>query len=354
MATNTPALLLSPSEFHLRLMARTRPALAFPKGAVTPAAASSWRRKLRAKIAELTGADAMLAAPRVPLRPRTLWRRRHELGTIEKVAFAAEPGADVLAYVCIPHGSSAPHDFVICLQGHSTGMHVSIGVDREDETQPKAPEGDRGIALGAMRRGVAALCIEQRSFGLRRELKQTLRAEHPCHDAVFHALMLGRTLIAERVFDIDRGIDYLARRGDAAMDRIGIMGNSGGGTATIFSAALLPRIAWAMPSCSLCTFADSLMRIYHCGDNYVPGILNWAEAADVMGLFAPRPLTVVAGRTDEIFPLAGVEKAFRSLKRIYRAAGAADQCRLVIGEGGHRFYEQLGWDAMDALRPRCR
>jgi len=25
---------------------------------------------------------------------------------------------------------------MICVQGHSTGMHVSIGVQREDETQP--------------------------------------------------------------------------------------------------------------------------------------------------------------------------------------------------------------------------
>jgi hypothetical protein len=57
------------------------------------------------------------------------------------------------------------------------------------------------------------------------------------------------------------------------------------------------------------------MSIYHCGDNYIPGILQYAEAADVLGLFAPKPLVVVAGKTDPIFPIKGVRKSFADLKR---------------------------------------
>ncbi|KKL53551.1 hypothetical protein LCGC14_2274300 [marine sediment metagenome] len=44
---------------------------------------------------------------------------------------------------------------------------------------------------------------------------------------------------------------------------LGVMGNSGGGTITLFSAALLPRPRFAMPSCYFCTFRDSIMSIYH-------------------------------------------------------------------------------------------
>jgi hypothetical protein len=33
-----------------------------------------------------------------------------------------------------------------------------------------------------------------------------------------------------------------------------------------------------------------------------------------------------------------VEETFETIGRIYRATGAPDRCRLVIGEGGHRFY----------------
>jgi cephalosporin-C deacetylase-like acetyl esterase len=88
-----------------------------------------------------------------------------------------------------------------------------------------------------------------------------------CHDATVHALLLGRTLIGERVYDVDRGIDYLLSRDDADPGRIGVMGNSGGERLSLFSAALLPRIAFAMPSCYFCTFRDSIMSIYHCSDN---------------------------------------------------------------------------------------
>ena len=48
-----------------------------------------------------------------------------------------------------------------------------------------------------------------------------------------------------------------------------------------------------MPSCYFCTFRDSIMSIYHCMDNYVPGLYQYAEMSDVMGLFAPKPVVIV-------------------------------------------------------------
>jgi dienelactone hydrolase len=326
---------LSPSENHRYLMDQTVPALAYTGGDVF-----KWQRRLRRKLRQLIGD---LPRQRSALNIRRLWKRPHPLGTIEKIAFTSEPFADVTAYVCLPGKIQPPYTFMICLQGHSTGMHVSIAVQREDETQPFQVEGDRDFALGCMRRGIAALCIEQRSFGERRELKQTHKAEHGCHDATMHALMLGRTLIGERVYDVDRGIDYLASRGDAIMHSIGVMGNSGGGTISLFSAALLPRIAFAMPSCYFCTFRDSIMSIYHCMDNYIPGLLKVAEMSDIMGLFAPKPLVVVAGKEDDIFPIEATLHAFTKLQEIYRACGAEHHCHLVVGDGGHRFYAEDSW-----------
>ncbi|MBN2583522.1 MAG: acetylxylan esterase [Planctomycetes bacterium] len=325
----------APSLYHRAIMRDLKPALSYDGGNVR-----TWQRRLRAKLRQLVG---VMPDARVPLRVRSLWRREHKLGTIEKIVFASEPHADVPAFVCLPRGVKPPYRFFICLQGHSTGMHNSIAVDRDDNTKPIKVEGDRDFGLGCMERGLAALCIEQRAFGERRETVQKQIATHPCHDATMHALMLGRTLMGERVWDVDRGIDYLASRGDVDMRRLGVMGNSGGGTISTFAAALLPRLRIAMPSCYFCTFRDSIMSIYHCMDNYIPGLLQYAEMADVLGLFAPRPVVVVAGREDPIFPIAGVRKAFKDLKRIYAAAGAADRCRLVVGPEGHRFYADLAW-----------
>ncbi len=88
------------------------------------------------------------------------------------------------------------------------------------------------------------------------------------------------------------------------------------------------------------------MSIGHCTDNYVPGMLKYAEMADVMGLFAPKPVVIVAGLKDKIFPIAGVRKGFRQLKRIYKAAGSEQRCHLVVGGQGHRFYAQKAWPVM--------
>ncbi len=307
----------------------------------------AWQRKLRKKFTQLLGLDVLLAQEKCNLRPRTVWRREHELGTIEKVVFTSEPFADVPAFVCLPKDAQPPYTFFICLQGHSTGMHNSIGVDRDDNTKPIKVEGDRDFALGCMKRGLAAIAIEQRSFGERREQVQShISTYNTCHDAAMHALMLGRTLAAERVYDVERTIDYLASRGDADMNRVGVMGNSGGGTISLFAAATLKRIAWVMPSCYFCTFRDSIMSIYHCGDNYVPHLYQWAEMSDIAGLVAPRPVVMVAGQEDEIFPIKATKRAFKALQSIYAAAEARRNCQLVVGPEGHRFYADLAWPRM--------
>jgi dipeptidyl aminopeptidase/acylaminoacyl peptidase len=162
-----------------------------------------------------------------------------------------------------------------------------------------------------------------------------------------HSLMLGKTLAGERVYDVERGMDYLATRPEIDVERIGIMGNSGGGTITMFAAAVLrDRLAYAMPSCSFCTYEDSIMNIYHCSDNYIPGLLKYADMPDILGVFAPKPVVVVAGEHDEIFPIDGVRRAFSKLSAVYEAAGAKDKCKLVVGPGGHRFYADPAWSAM--------
>jgi len=338
----------SPSIVHQRLMTDSRTALAFPGNGKSLA---SWQARLRREVARLTGFDRMpRPIRRVPLRLRRRWRRAdfRGLGSVEKIVFSAEPGADVPAYACIPHHATPPHTWVICVQGHNTGMHNSLAVDPQTESHLISVAGDRDFAISCMKAGYAALCIEQRSFGERAEKTQK-QCIGGCQEATSHALMLGRTLIAERVFDADRAIDYLMTRADVKPGRIGLMGQSGGGTTAIYAGALLRRLAFLMPSCSFCTFRASIMSIGHCADNYVPGLLPVAEAADVLGLFAPLPVVVVAGREDRIFPIAGVRQAFGGLRRIYRAGGAESRCRLVVGPGGHAFYAQPAWATLKRL-----
>ncbi len=158
-----------------------------------------------------------------------------------------------------------------------------------------------------------------------------------------HALLFCRTLLGERVWDISRLIDYAKTRPEIDDKRIVVTGNSGGGTATLFSAAIETRISIAIPGSYFCTFEHSLGSINHCEFNYVPGIMTLGEMYDVAGLIAPRPLLVVAGRQDQIFPIDAVRTAFNRVQEIYKSAGAPNRCELYVGTGGHRYYKARVW-----------
>ncbi len=338
---------LSPSACHAPLLDQP-PRLAFRPGTDLGA----WQRRLRRRLHHLLGLGLMPAEPG-DLAVRTVWEREHPsgLGTITKIVFLAEPGAEVPAYVCLPKNAQPPFAFMICLQGHSTGMHNSIAYS-EDEEHPIAVEGDRDFALGCLRQGIAAFAIEQRSLGSRREKQQARKSYHnDCHDAAARALMLGRTLAGERVYDVGRALEYLATRSDVMPNRIGIMGTSGGGITAMYAIAMFERLAFAMLSASFCTFRDSVMTIHHCIDNYVPGLYRFADMADIVGVAAPRPVLIVGAEHDQIFPKHGLERAFAQLQTIYDAAGAGDRVGLVVGPEGHRFYAELAWHAARSLWP---
>lgn len=69
---------------------------------------------------------------------------------------------------------------------------------------------------------------------------------------------------------------------------------------------------------------------------------------DLGGLIAPRPLVVVCGVEDKIFPINGVEESFALIQKAYAELGAEDRCHLVKGAEGHRFYPDDAWPVMKA------
>ena len=103
-----------------------------------------------------------------------------------------------------------------------------------------------------------------------------------------HCLLAGRTAIGERVWDITCLIDWVVSDlVGADAERIGMLGNSGGGVLTVYVAALDERIAVAHPSCSLTSFASESGYIFHCDCCMVPGIKT--ELADMPAKYIHAP-----------------------------------------------------------------
>ena len=84
------------------------------------------------------------------------------------------------------------------------------------------------------------------------------------------------------------------------------------------------------------------MSLSHCIDNYVPGILNWAEMYDIAGLIAPRPLFSEAGTRDPIFPVAASRESFERAKKVYEVFGASEAVEQEIFDGVHEFHGARG------------
>ncbi len=305
-----------------------------------------WRQAVREKLFELLGLNR-IAENACPLSIQI--EERTETDTYSRIRFTydSEYGNPVPAYLLIPKTAQKSHPIAIALQGHTTGFHNSVGIIRYEQDRDNQP--DDCFGLQAVAHGFAALCIEQRGMGETRSGRYPgPGGVHQCSFTAMTALQLGRTVIGERVWDVMRGIDALGALEMDALDtdKIMILGTSGGGTAAFYAACCEERIAYAAPACAFCSYRSSIMDILHCVCNNIPNISLWFEMEDLSCLIAPRPLTVLAGREDMIFPLDGVEQSYVVAQNIYEAAGAADRCRLVIMPKGHQFCPDVAWTAM--------
>jgi dienelactone hydrolase len=325
---------------RLRFQARTR------------AQADEWQKALRAKVTELVGLPSDLSrrsgggaeVARQALSPVTLEKRAFPAYTREKIVFDSRPGVSVLAYLLIPQKASAPAATVICIPGHGRGVDDIVGIDEQGRDRTDKAGYQHDFALQVVEAGLAAVAIEPMAFGCRRDpinARQGL-ARKACEPAAGGALLLGETMVGWRVWDVVRTVDYIATRPELDASRVGCMGISGGGTATLFAAALEPRIRAAMVSGYLNTFRDSVGSLAHCIDNYVPGILNWAEMYDVAGLIAPRPLFVESGEKDNIFPIAASVESFKQVREIYGVFQATDRIEQEVFPDEHSFWGKRG------------
>ena len=325
-----------PLEHHKTLSADKIPLLRWD--GTTPI--DEWRAKCHDKLWELLGMDEFsLCEPIFTITEEGMLEgNRHIHFTLQ-----TEEGYFTHCDLLLPPEQTGPLPLCVCLQGHSSGAHISLGQPKYPGDEETIRGGDRDFAIRAVKEGFAALAIEQRAFGL--------CGGTACERPAMTALLLGRTLVGERVWDIMRALDAMETHFADTVTLAGsvLMGNSGGGTATYYAACLEHRFDGFMPSCAISTYHDSIIALHHCTCNYIPGVAKYFDMGDLAILIAPKKLTVVCGTHDDIFPLNGVKKMFGIMQELYRASGAEDACSLVIGEEGHRFYADAAWPVMKSL-----
>jgi cephalosporin-C deacetylase-like acetyl esterase len=137
-----------------------------------------------------------------------------------------------------------------------------------------------------------------------------------------------------------RALDYLATRPEVDMERVGCVGESGGGQQTLYLMALDDRVKVAVPAVLVSYFKRILAPgPLHCPCNHVPGLMRVADEPEIAALFAPRPLLflTVTGDWTASFPHA----EYGEIQNVYHLWGQLDRLDHAQFEGPHDFTQPM-------------
>lgn len=313
------------------------PLLSYPG----PKEFKNWKAQVRVKIQELLG-----DMPE-PSQTRATDIAYSKESSFQKITFVIETENDSFPCMLILPlwaDRTTPAPVIACLQGHETGMHLSLGITK-NETDEKLLQDNMDFAIQAVEHGFAALLVEMRFMGTRR-----FDASQPCNVISCYrpemaALLLGKTAIGLRVADL-RAVIYALPQFAHFGIRISpliCLGHSGGGTATFFTGCLEDKIDAVVISCALCNFEYSILQTEHCSCNYVPGLMKYFNMSDMAAAIFPRPIISLGGAKDDLFLIEGTESTLNKIDRMYRENGVSGQCVFLRGEGGHVFFKEKAW-----------
>ena len=269
---------------------------------------------------------------RTPLNARVVGQGAGEGFRYEKVIYESRPNFFVTAVLYLPD-TEGPYPAVLVPCGHSNNG--------------KAAEAYQLACILLARHGIAAFCYDPIGQGERRHYLDeqgkpnvSTTVEHTIFDV--GAILTGTSIAQYRIWDGMRGIDYLQSRPEIIPDKIGVTGNSGGGTLSSYIMALDKRVAVAAPSCYLTSWKRLLETIGpQDGEQNIFGQLKQGlDHADFIHLRAPKP-TLMLTATQDFFDIEGSWNTFREAKRIYTRFGVPEQVSLVETDEKHGFSVHL-------------
>lgn len=310
------------------------PSLAFK--ANSPEEHQKWASQIIELTKKLTGYDL----GNVPIEIEEGSETEFEDLLIKKLYITTAPFLKVPAILIRPKNMTEPKPAIICVHGHNKGKINTVGMEIS------ASNSYYGIELA--KRGYVTLSLDQWGWGERRG---KYKSDVDNFESIYSlsALLLGKTAIGIRCWEVSRAIDYLQTL-DYVKPKFAIIGQSGGGTTSAFSSVIDGRISAAVVSGYFCTWSYSIFSLHHCTCNFVPGIMQYMDFPDMMAARAPKPLFVVAGEKDGIFPIEGVKDAYDKVKKAYQVFNASDMLDIdIIPETGHVFRGDYAYPWLDKI-----
>lgn len=292
-----------------------------------------WKQAARQRVF-----DCMLTPP--PPAPQgydvqVVCEERRQGYTARKILLRLSRYYTVPAYVLIPDGKG-PFPAVNVLHDH--GGHLFIG--KEKVIRPLACE-DAAVISDAnewlkgyenqffgdylAQHGYVVFAADAPMWGERGQREGALRNNYDM--IAGNMMMYGIDLSAYMTYDDLSATDYLATMPEVDSSRIGCTGWSMGAYRAWMLAALSPHVSAGAAVCWMVTTDEQMSFKYSRTENgglanCFPGLRRWLDYPHVASIACPKPMLFINGSQDKLFPVAGVEKAFREMHRVWQSQGA--------------------------------
>jgi dienelactone hydrolase len=268
---------------------------------------------------------------RTPLNARTVEVVDYGDYKLEKVIYESRPDFPVSALLYLPKNISGKIPGVLGVCGHSA--------------DGKAADAYQSFCQGLVLKGFAVLIYDPVSQGERHQFDAVpdgASIVHSCcqvHNTLGKELRLcGEFFGTWRAWDGIRGIDYLCSRPEIDSTRLGVTGNSGGGTTSTYISALDDRLTMAAPGCYITTFERNFENELPVDSEQMPPdlIAYGCEMVDMLIAQAPRPTAILA-KSNDFFDPRGAVEAYEEARKIYSLLGFEDNIHLNIAPGNHGY-----------------
>lgn len=291
----------------------------------------------RSALRERFLADVGAFPERTPLVARIVATVPRKGYRVEKVLFASRPGFHVPALVYVPDAArfAPPYPAVLVTCGHSDNGKANAGYQR-------------ACVMGA-NEGFLMMIYDPIDQGERlMSTDGSCCSGHNQFGAKAHGLGLSAAHFC--IWDGMRCLDYLQSRSDVKTDRLGLMGNSGGGTMTALIAAADPRVKAAAPSCYISTIRDVVRSI---GPQDAEQCV-WRQLKDGINHASLVLMAEAAVRLQfsdgDFFPLAGARSTYDVVRRTAGRVGLGARYSATVVRGPHGWKESSRRSSLDWMR----
>lgn len=310
-----------------------------------------WRQAARQKVF-----DCMLTPPPAPADAQlsasnctVIAEEQREGYKARKIEIRLSRYYTVPAYVLIPDGEG-PFPAINALHDH--GAHLFIGKEKmirplacEDSTVVKdADEWAVTLYDGQFvgdylaQHGYVVFSADAPMWGERGQQEGPRRDRYDM--IAGNMMMYGIDLSAYMTYDDIAGTEFLATMPEVDANRIGCMGCSMGAYRAWMLSALSDRIKVGVSICWMVTTDEQMSFNYSRTENggfanCFPGLRRWLDYPHVASLACPKAMLFINGAQDKLFPVPGVEKAFKAMHDTWKSQNADDKLETEIWDIPH-------------------